>query len=241
LLSQAAQGFSWFKPVNKFEAGLFVYHNPHNGKTEFLRLFHLPGVSPSDFQKRVVNSHLFRHMDSTKVEECFNLMIVDNDVFPLISPILKPIGKFNSKLRYGIAHLMLNDFIIDCWGAIEHILYRMRLVWNDLRKPSEAEDKWYGMLAVERVKMFHFAEAHNCRENLKSFSTKGKNTCEPSREKIESIILSYDNRIKEDVKRIRSNHAKIIEAEEYSFFCELLMQITYPSFLEELYIMNKLY
>ncbi|HET7391817.1 MAG TPA: hypothetical protein VFJ51_13425, partial [Nitrososphaeraceae archaeon] len=58
----------------------------------------------------------------------------------------KPIDKSNGELRYCITDPILSDFIMDCWSIIDLILHRMRVVWNNLRKPSEAEDRWYAML-----------------------------------------------------------------------------------------------
>jgi DNA-binding HxlR family transcriptional regulator len=229
LLSLAAFGAQYprvAKGPEHLVPGRLVVYNPLKGKKEEVFFEEVPGISVSDIieRKSITNLGKFEHLQLTgsEAERSIKVLTKHN--------LLIPIDESNGETRFGISRgNKLKEFVEDCNYALDNAILRMEVAWR-CRRPSvkKEEVKWYKWFYGQARTTRFFDEVRNKRFCMNK--DPNKNKIKQSKRK---IIKKYDDEMEYRLKKLDGSHYNTIR-EEYSVFYNVMKEMIYPHFLEEL-------
>ena len=213
--------------------GRFAVSNPMNRKTEEIFFEDTLGVSVSDIveQKSITSLGKFEHLqiERLKMERSIKVLTKHKP------PLLIPIDESNGETRFGISREnKLQEFVVDCDIALGNTIMRMEAAWR-YRRPKKEEVRWYKWFygQTRTTQFFDYARG-------KRFSIdKDPNKNQLKQSKME-IIKKYDKGMtKYRLEKLNSSHYNEIR-EKYHVFYEVMTEMIYPHFLEELLARHKI-
>lgn len=174
----------------------------------------------------------FEHIIFTRSE-------VERDIKVLTKhdpPLLIPVCESNGDTRFGIGRgNRLQKFVEDCDYALDNAIMRMEAAWR-FRRPNikKGEVEWHSWFYGQARTTRFFNEARDKRASANKDLNKKK-----IKQSKREVIRKYDEMVKYRIKRLNSSYYNEIR-EKYFMFSNVMKEMIYPNFLEELLTRHKI-